>query len=108
MNAPKLTASLGASYNLDIGETGSLRLSALYNYNSGYVFEADNVQRQKKYDLINGSIEYKFNENLGIELWGRNLANTKYAIQKISTSGIAVTSAVGAPRTYGVNMNINF
>lgn len=108
MNAPKFTASLGASYNIQVGETGSVRLSALYSYNSGFAFEPDNVQRQKEYDLINASVEYRPTENLGIELWGRNLGNTKYAVQKISTSGIAVTSAVGAPRTYGVNINMDF
>jgi iron complex outermembrane receptor protein len=108
MNAPEFVASLGASYTVEIGDSGSLRFTGLYNYNSGYVFEPDNRQAQDSYSLVNGSIEYRPVENFGIELWGRNLANTKYAIQKVSTSNIAVTEAVGAPRTYGVNLKIDF
>jgi iron complex outermembrane receptor protein len=107
MNAPKFTASLGASYKVPVGETGQVRLSALYSYNSGYVFEPDNVARQPSYSLVNASIEYRPVEQLGIELWGRNLGNEKYAVQKI-TSGTGVTQSVGAPRTYGVNLNFTF
>ncbi len=108
MNAPKLAASFGASYKVPVSETGEVRMSALYSYNSGYVFEPDNVQKQGAFSLVNASVEYRPTENLGIELWGRNLANEKYVVQKISTSNITVTSSVGAPRTYGVNINFDF
>jgi iron complex outermembrane receptor protein len=107
MNAPKFTASLGTSYTLPVGETGEVRLSALYSYNSGYVFEPDNIAKQPSYSLVNASIEYRPFEQLGIELWGRNLGNEKYAVQKI-TSGTGVTMSAGAPRTYGVNINFDF
>jgi iron complex outermembrane receptor protein len=107
MNAPKFTASFGASYKVPVGETGEVRLSALYSYNSGYVFEPDNIAKQPSYSLVNASIEYRPVEQLGIELWGRNLGNEKYAVQKI-TSGTGVTQSVGAPRTYGVNLNFSF
>ena len=90
MNAPKFTASLGASYTLPVGNTGEVRVSGLYSYNSGYVFEPDNIARQPKYSLFNGSLEYRPIEQLGIELWARNIANKKYAVQKIS-SGTGVT-----------------
>jgi len=108
MNAPEFVASVGASYTTEVGDSGTLRFTGLYNYNSGYVFEPDNRVDQDGYSLVNGSIEYRPVENFGIELWGRNLGNTKYAVQKISTSNIAVTEVVGAPRTYGVNLKIDF
>ena len=51
-NAPQLTASVGASYTLAVGESGEVRVSALYSYNDGYVFEPDNIARQGDYNLL--------------------------------------------------------
>jgi iron complex outermembrane receptor protein len=62
---------------------------------------------QKSFHLLNASIEYRPSENLGIEIWGRNLTDTGYAAQKIST-GTGTTQTNGAPRTYGVNLKFNF
>lgn len=108
MNAPEFTASLGASYTVPVSETGEVRLSALYSYNSGYYFEPDNKWKQGAFSLINASVEYKPTENLGIELWGRNLGNKEYAVQMLSSSGLSVSQGLGAPRTYGVNLNFSF
>ena len=106
-NSPEFTASLGASYTADLGSAGTLRLSALYNYNSGYFFEPDNVFKQKGYSLANASIEYRPDERFGVELWVRNLTDKEYAVQKITT-GTGVATALGAPRTYGVNVKFDF
>ncbi|MDE8650993.1 TonB-dependent receptor [Novosphingobium album (ex Liu et al. 2023)] len=107
MNAPKFTASFGASYKIPVGETGQVRLSGLYSYNSGFVFEPDTIARQPRYSLVNGSIEYRPAEQFGFELWIRNAFNEKYSVQKIS-SGTGITQSAGAPRTYGVNLNFSF
>jgi iron complex outermembrane receptor protein len=106
-NAPEWALSLGATYTVPIGETGQLRFTGLYSYNDGYFFEPDNVVKQSSYSLVNASIEYRPTENLGIELWGRNLGNTDYAAQKIST-GTGTVQTNGAPRTYGVNLKFDF
>lgn len=106
-NAPELTASLGASYSLPIGQSGSVRMTALYSYNDGYVFESDNLAQQGSFELVSASLEIRPMENYGIELWGRNLTDSEYAVQKL-TSGTGVISNLGAPRTYGVKMKVNF
>ncbi|MET0365914.1 MAG: TonB-dependent receptor [Sphingobium sp.] len=107
-NAPKFTASIGASYTVDVGKDGgSLRLSALYSYNDGYYFEADNIFRQGNYGLLNASIEYRPWEQVGIEIWGRNITDTEYAVQKLTTD-TGTTTALGAPATYGVNLKFDF
>jgi iron complex outermembrane receptor protein len=106
-NAPKLTASLGASYSLALGSSGELRFSALYSYNDGYVFESDNIAKQGAYNLLNASVEYRPIDKFGIELWGRNLTDEEYAVQKLTT-GTGTTVALGAPRTYGVNLKFDW
>jgi iron complex outermembrane receptor protein len=106
-NAPKWAASLGATYTVPVSATGELRFTGLYAYNDGYYFEPDNIARQDSFHLLNASVEYRPTENLGIELWGRNLTDTDYAAQKITTgTGVAQTDA--APRTYGVNLKFDF
>jgi iron complex outermembrane receptor protein len=105
--APKFAASLGASYKIPVGGTGQLRLSSVYSYNSGYVFEPDNLARQGHYSLLNGSIEYRPNAHWGIELWVKNLTDTDYAVQDLATA-TGITEVLGAPRTYGVNAKFDF
>jgi len=105
--APKFTGSLGASYTFEVGASGSLRFSALYNYNSGYVFEPDNLARQKSFSLLNGSIEYRPTAQIGFELWANNLTDTTYTVQDLST-GTGITQALAPPRTYGLNLKFAF
>lgn len=106
-NAPHLTASLGASYLIPTSDGGEFRLSALYSYNSGYYFESDNIAEQKSYNLLNAAVEYRPKPNLGIEIWGRNLTDEEYAVQKITTAtGVAAT--LGAPRTYGITLKFDY
>jgi iron complex outermembrane recepter protein len=105
--APKLTASLGSTYTIPVGSTGELRITGLYSYNSGYVFEPDNLARQGKFHLLNASAEFRPTENIGIELWARNLTDEEYAVQKLTVATGSVV-ALGAPRTFGVNLNFDF
>ena len=106
-NAPEITGNVGASYTLPIGQTGEVRTSVLYSYNDGFVFESDNIARQDSYDLVNASIEFRPTETYGIELWGRNLTDEEYAVQKIS-SATGTSVALGDPRTYGVKVKVDF
>lgn len=105
--APDFTASLGLSYTLPVNETGNLRFSLLGNYNSGFPFESDGTLRQKEYAVLNGSVAYWVTEHWGVEFWGKNITNTKYFQQKIST-GLGATTARAAPRTYGVTVKFDY
>lgn len=105
--APEWALSLGSSLTLPTGDTGELRLTALYSYNSGYVFDPDNRSEQGDFHLLNASVEYRPTEAFGIEIWGRNLANTEYSVQKLTTSS-GTTTTLAPPRTYGVNFKFEF
>ncbi len=105
--APKFSANIGAGYTIPTSATGTLRLSAIYSYNSGYVFEPDNIARQDAFSLVNASIEYRPVESIGIELWARNLLDKDYAVQDLTTA-TGTTQALAAPRTYGANLKFEF
>lgn len=106
--APRFAASLGATYTVPVGNDGELRASALYNYNDGYFLEPDNRRHQDSFNVVNASIEYRPAANFGIELWGKNLTKADYAVQNLSTAPFSVTETLGAPRTYGFNLNLDF
>jgi iron complex outermembrane receptor protein len=105
--APDFSASLGATYEMGVGHSGTVRLAALFSYNSGYPFEPDGLLRQSDYSVLNTSIQYKPTENWELELWGRNIAQTKYFVTRTGTSlGGSVTPS--APRTYGATLRYDF
>ncbi len=105
--APKFAASFGASYTIKLPDDRSLRLTGLYNYNSGYYFEPDNVVKQASYSLFNASAEYRLKEAIGLEIWGRNLGNERYAAQKL-TSATGTSATYAPPRTYGVTLKFDY
>lgn len=104
--APKFAANLGASYTVPVG-AGDVRISGLYNYNDGYFFEVDNRLRQAAYSLYNASIEYRPTASWGIELWGQNLTDETYHIQKLG-SALGDLAVPAPPRTYGVSLKFDF
>jgi iron complex outermembrane receptor protein len=105
--APKFTGSFGAAYTIRLPDDQELRLNALYSYNSGFFFEPENRLRQKSYGLFNAGIEYRFNRNVGIEIWGKNIGKTDYFSTRSST-GTGAYASLAAPRTYGVNLKLDY
>lgn len=105
--APEWALSLGSSLIIPVSETGEVRLTGLYSYNSGYVFDPDNRSEQGDFHLLNASVEYRPTEAFGVEIWGRNLTNTEYSVQKLTTSS-GTTTTLAPPRTYGVNFKFQF
>jgi len=105
--APKFTVGIGVSYTMPVGDDGELKFNANFSHNSGYFFEQDNRLRQPDFQLINGSIEYRFLENFGIEVWAKNLTNEKYWTT-ILGSGFGDHGELRPPRTYGVNITFDY
>ncbi|WCT73507.1 TonB-dependent receptor [Sphingomonas naphthae] len=104
--APKFTGSAGTSYTLPVG-SGEIRFSGLFSYNSGYYFDPDNVRHQRSFTLLNGSVEYRPTQRIGVEVFARNIGKTRYRVQDLTTA-TGTTSAFGAPLTYGVNLKFKY
>lgn len=62
--------------------------------------------RQPAYDVVNGSIEYKINDNFAIKGLMKNSGDHYYNVRMVTSVGHAALSA--APRQYGVNFKINY
>ena len=104
--SPEFTFNANATYTLPVGESGELRLTGGWSHKSRYYFEPDNVLSQPAYDVFSGSIEYMHNENLGIEVYTKNIGNEQYNVQMVTAAGQSALSA--EPRTYGVNLKFKY
>lgn len=105
-NTPKFTADIGGQYALDLG-SGKLTFAANYSYNDGFYAEAENRQRQKPYQLVNASIEYRARSGYMVSLWAKNIGNVAYATQLYTErAGDKVRIAPG--RTFGVTAGMRF
>ncbi|MFA7585809.1 MAG: TonB-dependent receptor [Novosphingobium sp.] len=105
--APKFAGTIGATVTVPVGAEQELRVSANYAYNSGYVFEPDEVLRQGSFGLFNASAEFRVNENWSLAVWGRNLGNTRWYAQK-SATGTGPFATLAAPWTYGLDVKLNY
>lgn len=107
VEAPKWTPSIRASYDVPT-DVGNFSASAIYSYNSGFYWAADNRIREPSYSLLNASLEWTASNGIvGVALWGRNLTKAKYNVVAI-TSNTGDVGSPGAPRTYGVTLKAHF
>lgn len=105
--APDFSGSLGFTYTVPVGDAREVRLSALYNYNSGYYFDPDESSHQDGYHVFNASAEYVLNDNWSVSLWGRNLTDDEYRAQ-MSAVQTGMAEVLAPPRTYGVSVEYNY
>ncbi len=105
--SPKFSGSVTASYTIPLGEVSELRVNGIISHNSGYYFELDNRLRQPKFTVMNGSIEYRYNENWGVEFFMNNITDKTYFVTQLG-SGFGDHGELNPPRTYGVNLNFKF
>ena len=107
--SPEVTSSVTGRYRF---ETGSLTSNLVlnYTYRSKQFFNPDNRANtvQQGYGLLNASLDVKLNEQWGLAVFGRNLADKNYRGNRgVSFLGVPFSLYV-QPRTYGVELNYRF
>jgi iron complex outermembrane receptor protein len=127
LNSPRFKISLTAEQSYEIGRYGSLtarydgvwtdiayfdptRGSGLGNLD-GDQFLPDDTIAQPAYWQHNLRLTWRSpNERAEIAFWGRNLSNKAYKAFAFDGSSFRKTTIyfVGDPRTYGINLSLNF
>ncbi len=111
--APKWSASFGAAYTFELGDNGSLVLRGDYSYRDKVYFNAVNgpLEGGDSFGLLNARLTYFTpSENLNVALYVLNATDKVYVTNGqdvIAALGVAF-NAVGAPRTWGVELTYNF
>ena len=111
-NAPESTAKLGLTWEGAVGG-GTLTVRGEAYYQDDVYFTEWNREdaSQKSYEQINASVDYSWNDQWLLSLWGRNLSDEEVMSNNIITAPLYDSLRVGAvlpPRTYGATVTYQF
>ncbi|MBE9549606.1 MAG: TonB-dependent receptor [Proteobacteria bacterium] len=110
--APKTTMSLGAEYHFDISDAVGSYIRADYSYRSGMFHNPDNIKPEfytSGYGLLSARAALLLNNSgLEVALWGKNLTDEIYDVNKWVTFLGSSSSQFGMPRTYGIELRYSF
>ena len=109
MNAPDISAIITAQKDFELGAGNSLFVRGEANYTGNTYFDISNdpIARRNPFALVNGAIGYSApGGHYQLELWARNLADKQYFYN--IAPGTTVQGVVGAPRTFGVQLNYTY
>lgn len=113
-NAPEFTVAIFADHTIELGDSGSIDLSADLNFQDEVFFTEFNNQdaNQESFTLVNASLTYRPpSEAWSVAIWGRNIFD-KYALANtIIASPLYSFVSVGSlrpPRTYGLTLGFDF
>ena len=111
-NAPESTAKLGLTWAGAVGG-GTLTVRGEAYYQDDVYFTEWNREDayQKSYEQLNASVDYSWNDQWLLSLWGRNLSDEEVMSNNIITAPLYDSLRVGAvlpPRTYGATVSYQF
>lgn len=90
---------------------GELNLGGQYSYTSSKFTGFTNlpVELVPSINLVNAFASYSpDNSGITIGVWARNLFDEEYFNQRLNLTGIGTLASIGAPRTYGVDVRVQF
>ena len=113
-NAPNYTVRLAASYDMPVGEIGSLNLHGDINWQDRVYFtEFNNADAtQGGYSMVNAGARFTdVTKRWSVDVWGRNLTDRFVISNNIITAPLFSSVRVGSlapPKTYGVTVGYQF
>lgn len=110
-NSPKFSGSLSAAYDFALaGGFGQFRIEYSYT-DEKYLTSFDNSPRTliQSIELINANLNWSpASGNWTIGLWGKNLADERYIASVFEAPTIHALVSYGAPREYGLSLDIHW
>jgi iron complex outermembrane recepter protein len=123
--APKWTLGLGAGYETRVSRTGTLNLRLDYSYRSdsggfGPATSPDPTVETRAntnvpgFGVFDGRIAYSTQSGFEFAIWGKNLFDKDYLVDRLLENNNALLGIVheggtwGDPRTFGISASYNF
>ncbi len=105
---PRYQWNLAARYTTDIGNwADGFSASLNYNHQGRLSWTPEATANEPAYGLLSGRLSISPTPDLSFSIWGRNLTNKLYRTNTIAFFGDEV-SRLGAPRTYGAEVSVQF
>jgi len=105
---PKWQYSLGATYDVALGDENSLRLNADYSHVSSFFMSPNRASRMLPgYGTLSLRASYLIGEHLDLSLYGTNVTDKKYYSAGIISGNLA-PATIGEPRIYGAEVTYRF
>lgn len=104
-SAPEFTAALGFNYAMENG----FRLGMDANYQGESYVDNENTLKNEARTLLNAKVGYQ-HENVGAYLWSTNLTDEEYISSQFDPGTVEGRDYIttGAPRMFGITMNVAF
>ncbi len=113
---PALSLTLGADYDVDLGNDNGLNLRVDYHYESESNLFDDNPADPNSFNLqrtvnaLNASTTLSLANGFQVGIWGRNITKAKYittAFPSVAQAG-STSGYPSQPRTYGITARYKF
>ncbi|MEM8497968.1 MAG: TonB-dependent receptor [Pseudomonadota bacterium] len=110
LNIHEESIVLGAVYNRSFENGMSMFVRADYQYDSSTQISRDNPEILRKINNLGMSAGLSVNENLSIQLWGRNLTDDENYLTLFGAAAQpgTVSAFINPPRTYGASVIYDF
>lgn len=112
--SPRWVLAAGYDHSFSLGDAGSITPSVFSRYKSSYFLDIFNFRdsQQKAFFQTDASIEWRSpDDRVGVQAFVRNIEDNQpltYANFTAAGNDDIYTWQFGAPRTYGVRLNLNF
>jgi iron complex outermembrane receptor protein len=109
--APETEYNFSAEYKMPVRNIGIFSIRGDFIHKDDYYFDASNTEDYhiEGYELIDGKIGYEsLSGSIGIYLWGKNLSDKLYMLNRAIAPLPVKYAWYGAPRTFGVQVTYNF
>lgn len=110
-NTPKWTYNVIGRYTGDLTGSLSYHVQASYSWQDMVFFSLDNLKAssQDAYGLIDLRAGIDSDKGWSLEGWVKNAANKTYFTEILASGSASLISGqIGAPRTYGVSLSLDF
>ncbi|MGE4058405.1 MAG: TonB-dependent receptor, partial [Sphingomonadales bacterium] len=106
--APKWQLSLGANYEVPVGNAGTLQFNARYTYVSNLNVAIDGSTRGErgKVNLFDASVTYKdIDGRYSVSVFGKNLTNEIYLNNMTHVAAFLTSYGLSEPRRWGIELS---
>lgn len=109
--APAWTAKLDGSYKFDLGDLGTITPHVVWSHESSHYTNLTNAPQgyQPTYSKWDADIAYEHpSSNWRLSLYGKNITNKTHLYNANPIAGLFTVNYYQSPRTWGVELGVNF